>query len=116
MADTVNISLRLLCQVKKETRQRWVAGCPQLDVYSQGKTEQEAKDRLKQALLLWVESCFERGTLEDALRQVGFRRVASVPLGGQHIVAPAPETEATEGTFPVHLSIPAYQAAALLPA
>ena len=116
VVDTVEISLNLLCQVRQETRRRWVAGCPRLDVYSQGSTEVEAKKCLEEALLLWVKSCLDRGTLEEALRQSGLCKVDAIPTDAQHIsVTPAPEPiEMPEGTFPVHLMIPAYQAAAFL--
>lgn len=116
MVDTVEISLNLLCQVRRESRQRWVAGCPRLDVYSQGRTETEAKHCLEEALLLWVRSCLERGTLEEALLQSGIRKVDASSPDARHVsLAPAPEPrEMPEGAFPVHLMIPAYQAAAVL--
>lgn len=70
---TVEISLDLLCTVKQDARgSRWVAGCPALDLFSQGRTEEEAKLCLKEATGIWVEDCLERGTLDQALREVSF--------------------------------------------
>lgn len=120
MRDTVEISLCLSCTVKRDTGSRWVTGCPALDLYSQGKTKDEAKRSLEEAIGLWVEDCLERGTLEQALREVGFHRVHPeiIQPGDEHvIVSPAGEDDGLAvDTFPVHISIPAYQAASLLSA
>ena len=50
----------------------YISRCPALDVYSQGDTEQEAKDNLNEALRLFVTSCYRRGTLEQVLKDCGF--------------------------------------------
>jgi predicted RNase H-like HicB family nuclease len=117
--DTVEISLCLICTVKRDAGKRWVSGCPALDLFSQGTTEEEAKRCLKKAIEIWVEDCLERGTLDQALREVGFHHVHAETIrpGDEHItVGPVQEdAELAPGTFPVHLSIPAYQAAAFLP-
>jgi predicted RNase H-like HicB family nuclease len=114
--DTVAISIDLLCTLKKEAEGLWVAGCPLLDLYSQGSSENDAKRSLEEAILLWVENCVERGTLDQALRECGFHSVRpeTVREGDQHIaVHPASQQETLPAnTFPIHLSIPAYQAAA----
>lgn len=119
MPDTVNISFSLLCTIKQDGEHRWVAGCPKLDLFSQGETEAEAKSCLKEAIELWVEDCLERGTLDTALREVGFEKVhpEAIRPSDEHIlIGPTQEGDHSVGTFPVHLSIPAYQAAALLSA
>ena len=116
--DTVQISFCLSCTVKREAKDRWVTGCPALDVYSQGKTEEKAKQSLKDAIELWVEDCIERGTLDEALQEVGFSKVHPSVLqpGDEHItIYPVPADTNAE-TFSVHLTIPAYQAATLLSA
>lgn len=53
----------------------YVAGCPSLDVFSQGTTEREAVENLNEALHLFVLSCFERGTLLQVLKDCGFEPV-----------------------------------------
>ena len=50
----------------------WTASCPILDVWTQGKSKEEARNNLFEALQLWLESCYERGTLEAALKECGF--------------------------------------------
>ena len=51
----------------------FVAGCPPLDVFSQGESEESALVNLAEALQLFVESCQERETLEAVLEDCGFR-------------------------------------------
>ena len=50
-----------------------VAWCPALDVYSQGPTQRKAVENLADALRLFLMSCYERGTLDQVLRESGFR-------------------------------------------
>jgi predicted RNase H-like HicB family nuclease len=121
LLDTVEISLCLICTVKRDAGNRWVTGCPALDLFSQGRTKEKAKRSLEEAIALWVEDCLERGTLDKALREVGFQRVShprAIQSGDEHIIvrSVADATELDADTFPVHISIPAYQAAALLSA
>ena len=62
--------------VPAEVRQEgacFVAGCPPLDVFSQGESEESALVNLAEALQLFVESCYERGTLERILKDCGFK-------------------------------------------
>ena len=118
--DTVEISLCLVCTVKREAGNRWVTGCPALDLYSQGKTKEDAKRCLEEAIEIWVEDCLERGTLDSALREVGMHKIhpSSLKPGEQHIAVRSiqEQEEPTEDSFNLHLSIPAYQASALLSA
>ena len=54
-------------------RKKWVvACCPILDVHSQGKSEEEAVKNLTEALSLFFLSCFERGILDEVLKESGF--------------------------------------------
>ena len=53
----------------------YVAGCPSLDVFSQGTTEEAAVENLNEALSLFMLSCFERGTLVQVLKDCGFEPV-----------------------------------------
>jgi|SRR5437762_5442030 len=50
----------------------YVAHCPPLDIATQGKTLAEAKRNLVEASELFIRSCLERGTLEQAMRELGF--------------------------------------------
>ena len=50
----------------------YVSHCPELDVFSQGKTEESAIRNLHEALELFIETCYENGTLLDVLRESGY--------------------------------------------
>ena len=49
----------------------FVSKCPELDICSQGRTEDEAKIALEDALDLYVKHCVRRGILFDILTQRG---------------------------------------------
>lgn len=70
----VGFSFRLVCIVKRDSDKRWIAFCPDLDVYSQGRTSKKAKKALAEAVTLWIEDCLERGTLDGALLGVGMEK------------------------------------------
>jgi predicted RNase H-like HicB family nuclease len=114
--DTVKISFNLVCTVKRDSERRWVASCPKLEVVSQGKTEEQARAALKEAIELWIESCFERHTLEEALRECGFERVSKEEAArAREVIVIEPHRLCDDvGTFNLDVTIPAYQAAAAL--
>ncbi len=115
--NQVFIDVRVRGVLRKEGRV-WVAGFPRLDVYSQGRTEEEAKENASEALRLWVESCLDRGTLGDALRELGWHRntASTIPTEGdseeridvQHI------EDVLGQPWEGQINIPAYQAAEFL--
>jgi predicted RNase H-like HicB family nuclease len=76
--------------VVKREKGWYVAHCPPLDITTQGRTQTEAKKNLGEASELFVVSCFERGTFEQALRELGWRVVAGRPVlrQGKHTVRP----------------------------
>ena len=55
----------------------YFACCPPLDITTQGRTEAEARENLKEAAELFIISCVERGTLDQALKELGFIKVGS---------------------------------------
>jgi len=52
-----------------------IASCPCLGVSTQGETEKKALKNLEEALGLFITSCFERGVLDEVLRDSGFEPV-----------------------------------------
>ena len=56
----------------KEENNWYIASAPIFDVHSQGKSRKEAVGNLGEALTLFFSSCFERGTLDEVLKQCGF--------------------------------------------
>jgi len=69
---SIQFSVQVSIQVKREGM--WfIASCPALDLHSQGRSEKEALDNVGEAIQLFVESCYERGTLEQVLKESGFQ-------------------------------------------
>lgn len=66
----VTITFKLLVKTTKK-KDHYVAACPTLDVVSQGDTAETARDSLKEALRAFLGSCYERGVLEDVLKECG---------------------------------------------
>ncbi len=123
MTETIRLEISLTAYFRRETRMRWVAVCPMLGVASQGRTDSDAKQALQEAVELWFESCLERGVLDQALREANFRPLPTgeQPVaGGDHVrmskVKRARKDDVLGRDFPIHLSIPAYQASAILTA
>ena len=68
------LDFQLFGVVKREGS--WfVAHCPPLDVTTQGRSQAQAKKNLEEAAELFLTSCIERGTLDQALRELGFLHV-----------------------------------------
>ena len=71
MSSEISFGFRLPVNFSREGK--WfIASCPLLDVRSQGTSEAKAKSNLVEALQLFIESCFERGTLHQVLEESGF--------------------------------------------
>ena len=59
----------------KPSGKYWLASCPSLDVHTQGDSFECAEKNLKEALVLFFESCLSRGTLKEVLQQAGYSQV-----------------------------------------
>jgi len=114
--ETAAVVLRLTAYVHEEDG-LWVAGCPSLDVFSQGETEDRARTNLHEAVELWIDSCLERNTLSKALQELGWYRISSGVEPSKHadvvgIVGLKDETAESLGEeYSLEVTIPAYQAA-----
>jgi len=72
MAHTVvGFNMRVPVRVRREG-EWYYSSCDVLDVHSQGRTDREAVHNLIEALQLFVETCYEQGSLEQVLREQGF--------------------------------------------
>lgn len=61
----------------------FISACPSLDVYSQGETHDKAVSNIIEALQLFISSCYERGTLDQVLKECGFHSapgIESIPV------------------------------------
>lgn len=70
-AGTVTFTMTMPVEFRNEDG-LVVAEFPTLGVASQGRTRDEATHNLIEAAQLFIESCFERGRLDEALKELGF--------------------------------------------
>jgi predicted RNase H-like HicB family nuclease len=115
--ETIKLDIRLRAFVRRETAKRWIAVCPKLDVVTQGTSREDAKRCLDEAVQLWFEDCIERGTLEQALRECGFRTATreEAEVQEEHILLTRDdEPDVLGDPFSIHVTVPAYQADALM--
>ncbi len=71
MRGSIEVGLNLFGTLKRQGNW-YIAHCPPLDLTTQGRTATEARQNLIEASELFVISCLERGTLDQALRELGF--------------------------------------------
>jgi predicted RNase H-like HicB family nuclease len=123
MTESIALDVNLQAFVRRDTPRRWVATCPMVGVASQGKTAEEARGFLQEAVELWFESCVERGVLDQALREANFRPFRfdrGVDQEGHKVKQGRPgrreKNDVLGDRFDIHLSIPAYEASTLLSA
>ena len=55
---------------------KFVAYCPPLDLSSCGKTFEQAKERIAEALDLFLQEAIKMGTIDDVLQDCGWRKTA----------------------------------------
>jgi predicted RNase H-like HicB family nuclease len=67
----VSFDLALATRLDEETGVH-VGYCPALNVYSQGRSSEEAVEAVASAVTLFIGACFERGILHGLLRDKGF--------------------------------------------
>ena len=109
MNAAITLTVRLRC-CRRVDADIWSAGCPSLDLYSQGATREEASRCLHEAIELWFESCIERGVLHQALQELGFRtRPWRSPDGDLVKPAQPDDGDLLGERFDISVRIPAYQ-------
>ena len=117
MTETITLEINLQAYVRRDSARRWIANCPQIGVVTQGSSAERAKSCLQEAVELWFESCIERGVLEQALREANFRpslSSAAVAESGDRRSSHSRRSGVLGEAFPVRLTIPGYEAPALL--
>jgi hypothetical protein len=68
-------SVRLRAVYRRDGRS-WIAAAPALQVGTQERTKKAALQGLREAVEAWFESCVSRGVLDEALKEVGFKKTA----------------------------------------
>ena len=77
--NTIWIKLSLTATVMQEKPGLYVSHCPALDLYSQGEDSKEAERNIIEATKLFVQSCIERDTLTEVLKECGFYPIHRAP-------------------------------------
>jgi len=71
-----NVEFWINLPVKITKKPKWyLASCPILDVHSQGESREAALKNIEEALSLFFVSCFERGALDEVLKECGFTAI-----------------------------------------
>jgi predicted RNase H-like HicB family nuclease len=100
MTSSASVHFRLPIQYEK--RQKWyVASCPILDVVSQGDTKHKAKANLREALIAFLETCIEIGSIGDVLAECGFKPVSKRSSG-----RPKQKTKRTDANPEEFVNVP----------
>lgn len=68
---SILMSFELPFTVEKDEFGYWISECPPLRVLSQGDTRDEAVENLKEAVSLFLVNSYDRGVLNDVLRECG---------------------------------------------
>jgi len=95
----IQLSVKLLVQIEREG-DLYISSCPALDVHSQGDSEDEARRNIIEAVQLFLESCYERGVLEQVLKESGFHPDLSTELtedDGKVVEIPFPLLATNQG-------------------
>jgi predicted RNase H-like HicB family nuclease len=72
---TIEFTINMNCQIHRdEDAGVFVSHCPTLNVYSQGESEEEALEAIKEAVTLHVTTAFDFNRLDKVLRKAGFER------------------------------------------
>ncbi len=72
------IQLKAVAKFDKEVG-RYVAGSPELNVWSSGEDPKEALDRAQEAILLFLDETTELGTVWRILDEAGIKLQATLP-------------------------------------
>ncbi len=64
----------LSISILKESN-RFIAYSPAIDLSTSGKTYEEAKKRFDEAASVFFEEIFEQGTLNDVLKDLGWKKI-----------------------------------------
>ena len=64
----------VLTVIIRKEQGKYSSWCPEFDIASQGKTIEEARENLKEAVSLYVETVLADGKLNDILEKVGLSK------------------------------------------
>jgi len=81
-----HLPIALFEESGNEGRKSWIARCPVLGISSQGDTKEEAGEAVKEAIDMFIEDIFSRGTIDRVLvDELGWQRSAPVTDGQDRV-------------------------------
>lgn len=112
---SVSYTLKLPLTLEHHGRY-WVTHCPPLDVMAQSSTKKGAKESLKEAVSLWVESYHHGGVLEEALIESGFTRQAAdeIPEGKAGVIVRTAKPEHKSHVDHIQVDVPVFMCQSVL--
>ena len=85
-----DVEIRLLMEIKPPTKDfpYWEAIYPEIDLATQGETQQKAWQNAVEALRMWLSSLVEDGILRDVLQECGFEtyRIQEIEEDTRHFL------------------------------
>lgn len=82
----MKIEFQLECRVRHDDKTNlFVSSCPSLGLFSQGRTEHEAREAIEDGLGMYLRACLKRGILEEVLQRCGFEPTNNVPPSVQPV-------------------------------
>ena len=114
-APFIRIEAKLSAVIKLEKPGLYFVHCPELDVASQGKTVAEARKNIAEAVQLFLEGCWEMGTLQQVLLDCGFslKEPAKARAKRPQAKDAAPSGKESRSFFLPPVSIPVFAPAGL---
>jgi len=70
----LNLEFKLPVSILREGK-KYIAYTPALDLSTSGKSYEEAKKRFEEIVNIFFEELIKKGTLEEVLRDLGWKRV-----------------------------------------
>ena len=85
-----DVEIRLLLEIKPPVKDfpYWVAIYPEIDLATQGETQQKAWQNAVEALRMWLSSLVEDGILRDVLQECGLDvyRIQEIEEDARHFL------------------------------
>lgn len=70
----LNFEFKLPVSIIRECK-KYIAFTPALDLSTSGKSYEEVKKRFQEAVIIFIEELVEKGTLEEVLLDLGWKRI-----------------------------------------
>ena len=104
MRQQVKIDFRLEARIQHDAATgTFVTWCPQLDIYSQGETEELAKRALTNGLKLFLAECYHRKALDDYLLDHGFDVEEDPAAGAARMTSESGEITVKDPRFTTYM-------------